>query len=805
MRILIINVILLTLLSAQSLGIILEGRQDSIPAVMSAFLDANQIGMHVSNNGSLARDESRQYGYFNGLYYPLDSAITLFYSAGLWMTAQVDGAQRVAIAEYATEFAPGPYTHYPVDDSSLFKVYRISNQDGADTTEDWLNWPVSLGAPVDPDGDPFVKGEQSAWTVFNDGDTSRHTRRGGSTQPLGAEVQLYAYSLADAGWLDHVVFLEYVIINRSPSRWRDFIVGIWADPDVGMYADDFGGSDSILSLAYCYTLENDAELPSGFEPAVGVMLLESPSSATGGHPSGAANVLVNNYRSSSPEMTLDILGGRDLSGDDYVNPVTGAITRYRFTGDPRSGNGWLDSEGKGDRRISIASSPVDVAPGDTLRMTAAFIAASGESLFEAVDSLFQIAQTLYDYHNYGLSGSAFSDRGMDGVIHSVSFDPPEQLWFDGYDWGGSAFSGGVGWAGELWGTSLERGDNIDIEIVFSPDSGQIAASFAESNGVYGFNEFRTIPLTCRRLSDGAQLNAIFLDSDRDGCWSACGDPNGKADMLLILQSRYGHRPLSSYIRRVFPRDALQTDFMYAVSLTLRERYKHRNIRDGQRLVIAVVPVEKTYPPLCQVLIPCERDCDLTRKYTSEKGGRSHKSAGTDSQDLPQQCVAVTGDSLGGRSDTLSVGDVVVGQEIDLPLFLTSRYRYPKNVRLNVDPPGLFRFSERELTLADTAILRVEFEPLDTVEYSVTITALATELNMPIAEVVLTGKGTAWPLEGDLHPDGALDIKDLVMFVAYLFGGVELPREKVPLDIDLSGEVNIDDLILLANRIFRPAG
>ena len=75
--------------------------------------------------------------------------------------------------------------------------------------------------------------------------------------------------------------------------------------------------------------------------------------------------------------------------------------------------------------------------------------------------------------------------------------------------------------------------------------------------------------------------------------------------------------------------------------------------------------------------------------------------------------------------------------------------------------------------------------------------------MPIGEVVLTGNGMLWPLEGDLFPDGALDIKDLVMFVSYLFGDIVLPREKVLLDLDQSGEVSIDDLILLANRIFSP--
>jgi hypothetical protein len=41
--------------------------------------------------------------------------------------------------------------------------------------------------------------------------------------------------------------------------------------------------------------------------------------------------------------------------------------------------------------------------------------------------------------------------------------------------------------------------------------------------------------------------------------------------------------------------------------------------------------------LCQVLIPCERYCDLTRKRISNMSGRSHESASADSQDLPQRC------------------------------------------------------------------------------------------------------------------------------------------------------------------------
>jgi hypothetical protein len=40
-------------------------------------------------------------------------------------------------------------------------------------------------------------------------------------------------------------------------------------------------------------------------------------------------------------------------------------------------------------------------------------------------------------------------------------------------------------------------------------------------------------------------------------------------------------------------------------------------------------------PLCQVFIPCERDCDLTHKCMLNRSGRSHKSADAGLKDLPQ--------------------------------------------------------------------------------------------------------------------------------------------------------------------------
>ena len=46
-------------------------------------------------------------------------------------------------------------------------------------------------------------------------------------------------------------------------------------------------------------------------------------------------------------------------------------------------------------------------------------------------------------------------------------------------------------------------------------------------------------------------------------------------------------------------------------------------------------VDKPPIPLCRVLIPRQRNSDLTRKCMLDRGGNSHKSADTDLQDMPQ--------------------------------------------------------------------------------------------------------------------------------------------------------------------------
>ena len=166
----------------------------------TTYLDGNSILMFVTNHGILGRDLSALFGYDYGTFYPYQDIESIelgiltsspLYSAGLWLGGKVNGETRVAMAEYSTEYVPGPMangTYQP--DVVAFRVYKLYEDSlEANPNADYLNWPVDQGAPVNVDGTPRMRGRQMTWSVFNDANPSAHINDAGSTAPLGVEVQ----------------------------------------------------------------------------------------------------------------------------------------------------------------------------------------------------------------------------------------------------------------------------------------------------------------------------------------------------------------------------------------------------------------------------------------------------------------------------------------------------------------------------------------------------------------------------------------------------------------------------------------
>lgn len=194
------------------------------------YINANKILMFVTNHGNFGRDLSGVFGRDAGTFYPYVSIEDIqngtldayaLYAAGIWIGGRVNGLVRVAVAEYSDEYVPGPMVggaHQP--DNPSFKVYKLYRDSLADNpNDDYLNWPVDQGAPVDATGQPSMRGDQMLWTVFNDADAIQHQNRAGGTLPLGIEIQQTVWAIDEAGddtlWIAPTLRVHQVVESRA--------------------------------------------------------------------------------------------------------------------------------------------------------------------------------------------------------------------------------------------------------------------------------------------------------------------------------------------------------------------------------------------------------------------------------------------------------------------------------------------------------------------------------------------------------------------------------------------------------------
>ncbi len=391
-----------------------------------SYIGVNNLQMVVSNIGSFAFDPSGSLGKNDGLYFPRGTNKTVVFASGLWLGAQVNGSPRVAVAEYSSEYTPGPMadgTYQP--DQARFRVYKVNRGDDATSNADYRDWPADDGAPVvktasgedslDADGYPIpaVVGDQVLFSVYNDADPAAHTNNAGSTVPLGIEVRQHVFGYARGGALGNSVYLAFQFINKGTDTLEETFVSVWCDPDVGDAGDDLVGCDTSLSLGYAYNEGADEVYGEG-APAVGFDFLEGPAVPS---PGDSATVLgewrqgyrnlpmtsFNRYSNNAGDPqnateTINYMRGLTASGAIVIDPVSGEPTKFQLPGDPVTGEGWLDVN-PGDRRFMMTSGPFTMAPGDTQQVIVAVLVGQGAdpvSSITALKSIDQQVQTVFD-------------------------------------------------------------------------------------------------------------------------------------------------------------------------------------------------------------------------------------------------------------------------------------------------------------------------------------------------------------------------------------------------------------------------
>lgn len=411
------------------------------------FLNINNISTVIKNDGISDIDYAENN---SGLIYPKGSGKAAMFTAGfLWGGFVGNDAQvRVGGTAYRTSLTPGAVINGTAQDPGAadVRIYRVRpdiypggpdvdlSAAAADEAvlfpdeatiranyeKDWTEWPADLGAPYHdgnkngqydpvPHEDPELRdipgvpgADQTIWYVANDfnGVQSRFLY---GADPFEMEMQATFWAYAQEGALGNMYFRKYKIINKSDNDFKDMIVSMFCDPDVGDATDDFVGSDTNLSLSFAYNgTANDATYNPLPPPAIGFDFFQGPIVDAPGEtaifegayvedkknlPMTAFYFFTNGDATVTDPPQGEIEGSTQFynffqgrigqNGDPFVDPISGQQTPFTMPGDPQTGEGWVDGliYPPADRRMGMASGTFDMAPGDTQEVVVAEIAA----------------------------------------------------------------------------------------------------------------------------------------------------------------------------------------------------------------------------------------------------------------------------------------------------------------------------------------------------------------------------------------------------------------------------------------------
>lgn len=282
---------------------------------------------------------------------------------------------------------------------------------------------------------PGIPGaNKTIWFVCNDQSASITSSFAGSP-PLGVEEQMTLWAYASSTPLNNMVFKQVKLIYKgnpgsaANARIDSMYVVQWADPDNGDGGDDYAGSDSTLNLNYDWNSKTvDAKYAAIGLPAAatGFVFLQGVSHFTG----NASDSAVVNFRwrhgyrywhrrfdpvsndsVPTPMTAACYFAAGSTITDPDIGPYTGTQqwfnlmrgdlprpaypagtpfwqssnspaafpTTYVQSGDPTTGQGWLDGADvtAGDRRLVTVHGPFTMNKGDTAEVVVALVDGTG--------------------------------------------------------------------------------------------------------------------------------------------------------------------------------------------------------------------------------------------------------------------------------------------------------------------------------------------------------------------------------------------------------------------------------------------
>jgi len=397
----------------------------------STNLDWNNANALINNNGTFfnnAQDGVAGYEIPKG-----SMANAIYFMNIAVLGADANGQLKGAISNYDySDFTPGPIaTNYLLPSylagyqSSLWTIKKSEVDDhianwntaGYSMPATIANWPgngnvingeaLRLAPFIDVNGDdfydpsqgdyPLIRGDKAVFSILNDVNNTHVS----GTQPIGLEVHLlfYQFETADSA-VNNTTFIHASLINRGTQSLYNMHVGSIIDFDLGYNNDDYIGTSIPNNLAYVYNSDLLDESILGLQgydslpPAVGVMTLSAPLYS---HIS-----ITNSGSPTSPASYYNELKGLNGDGSTILDNNS-QPTRYIYSS--AGDSGWNEStemRPPGDRKSMISFEPATFAPEVVLCYDMAVIYARSDAggLFDCVDSLEVVAETIQDFYDY---------------------------------------------------------------------------------------------------------------------------------------------------------------------------------------------------------------------------------------------------------------------------------------------------------------------------------------------------------------------------------------------------------------------
>lgn len=388
--------------------------------------------VRINSNGSIGIDLQTltPASFYNG-----ENNYPILSQAGLWLVALDENDQYHTAVNYLSakdsfDFWPGPIdtlTGQTGEISLWDKTWKVTAQEienhrnnfksaGYTIASEIANWPaqgeggfanylapfvdVNFNKVYDPiNGDyPAIKGEETVYCIFNDLE-DEHTASLG--QEIGIEVQLMAYKNAASSAL----YLEYFIINRRPTNFKNIEVGFFISGGCGNPQDNFAGTlQNYPQSIFIYNgLDNDLGYFGNNTPYVVATFFNENLQKS-------IAFTDSNLKNGAPKINADyILLGQNKWKDNTPltyggdGTTTGTISDYIFGhSDPTPGTFWSEdkeSNTPGKRTIIGKHSKTNFKQKDFIKLDIAIDMGILQNRSNYLDSIFLKSARNLSYYN----------------------------------------------------------------------------------------------------------------------------------------------------------------------------------------------------------------------------------------------------------------------------------------------------------------------------------------------------------------------------------------------------------------------